>query len=617
MVGALIGMKLSALRHSLRDPERALLVVCATLIGLAAAGATIWIGTRAGNGGDLLAIALAVWTFSWIVGPVFSGGDESLRPEYFAMLPRSSWRKVTGLLAASATGIAPLVSLVALASIGVYAATQLGLVATLVAIPAMLLQLALLVLLARVTVAVFGLLLRSLAGAITGGIVNAFVMAFAAQGWAVVIALGRSGDLAGVAGPLRGLPSGWALAAVEAAGRGDFAAAAGILSALTALCGILLACWVVLLPLTTGARVRYGAARAPLPPAGRLMTAVRKELRSWTRDRLRVGMWTFAVAYGLFFCLFPLAVGFTAMMPFAGLVFATMAAATAANLYGVDGTALWATLLAPGAEKVDVRARQFGWLVAVGPVAAVLTIALTGAFTVLSGQTWAWPYVIALLPAVLGGGAGLVILVSVVILTPGTDPHKRGNNPLSIGQRNGENVGVVYLMLVSVPLSAAPAFLATWLGSWWGLPVGLATGTLWFWLFGLIAQRRLAARGPELLSLMRYGVSSQPVSGDGTQWQPIPAWKRLLVGLCAGFGAIPLIPQGVVPGIFLLTGGHVKSWFLALYLPSGWQWPAVVAMVGLGLTMYGTAATLYLRSHRSHATPAGSILRPRASVLTK
>ncbi|WP_204286742.1 hypothetical protein [Microbispora amethystogenes] len=92
------------------------------------------------------------------------------------------------------------------------------------------------------------------------------------------------------------------------------------------------------------------------------------------------------------------------------------------TLYGTDGTALWLTLMTTTAS--DVRGRQLAWLSAHAPVAIVLTVA----FTAVTGGPW--PLILALLPALLGGAAGLVPLISVYGLVPGTDPHRRAGNPL-------------------------------------------------------------------------------------------------------------------------------------------------------------------------------------------
>jgi hypothetical protein len=53
---------------------------------------------------------------------------------------------------------------------------------------------------------------------------------------------------------------------------------------------------------------------------------------------------------------------------------------------------------------------------------------------------------------------------------------------------------------------------------------------------------------------------------------------------------IPLFGQGVAPLMMKLAGSPTRSWFAALYLPSAYQWPAIAAMIALGLATLGTAA---------------------------
>ena len=79
-----------------------------------------------------------------------------------------------------------------------------------------------------------------------------------------------------------------------------------------------------------------------------------------------------------------------------GLAAALIVARGAANLYGDDGTALWLTRMVPGVERADVRGRQAARLLVVPPVMVALTVSLTA----FSGQGWAWPWVLATLPAV-------------------------------------------------------------------------------------------------------------------------------------------------------------------------------------------------------------------------
>ena len=182
----LVRMRLASFRHALKDQNRLSWIVGGGFVGLVLAGGTIWIAARGDS--DALVVALAVWMLGWIIGPMFSGGgDETLKPEYFSMLPLPPRTLAAGLLTAAVAGVAPIISLIALLSLVVVGA-QLSVAATLIAVPALLLQLFCFILASRLAVAVYGVLLQVRSGAVLAALVNAFILAFAAQGWALIVA---------------------------------------------------------------------------------------------------------------------------------------------------------------------------------------------------------------------------------------------------------------------------------------------------------------------------------------------------------------------------------------------------------------------------------------------
>jgi hypothetical protein len=70
----------------------------------------------------------------------------------------------------------------------------------------------------------------------------------------------------------------------------------------------------------------------------------------------------------------------------------------------------------------------------------------------------------------------------------------------------------------------------------------------------------------------------------------IAAAGGIAAAICWSLCWLPLFAQGIAPLIMKLAGTPSRSWFLALYLPDPYQWPALVAMITLGLIMFGTAA---------------------------
>lgn len=582
----MVRMKTAVLRHSLTG-RRAGIVATGGLLGIALAGGTIVLALSAPA---LLPAAYAVWMLGWMLGPVFAGGgDETLRPEYFALLGLAPRRLARALLASAFVGVAPAASLLALGGLLVEGVRH-GAGAAVVAVPAMVLHLAMFVLLSKVAVAVLAIVLRSRLGAVLAGVINATILAALGQGWVFAVAFGVNGAVPQF---VRYLPSGWGVLAVQ----GDWRRAVMALAAMALLVALLLAAWAALLTRRTSANRTNG--RAPTPtgrreggqpkdrqavPQSRVVLG--KELRTWSRDLLRTHQLTFALAYGLAFAAAPLILGWPGMLCWAGPIFVAMAAGMSANLYSGDGTALWLTLMIPDAK--DVRGRQLAWLATVGPPATALTVTLTA---LVDGP---WPMVLALLVALLGGGAGLVPLMSVYALVPGTDPHRRPGNPLRSTDDDGSASGLVYAMLALCALTAAPAALVAWLYGWPGVAVGLLTGLSCAWGLGHLAQRRLSTHGPELLHLMRTG---RPPTTAKTP-QNLPRREQIITAICWGFGAIPLIPQGIVPGILKVAGTGSRGWFLALYLPEWLQWPTIVCMTLLGLTMYGLGLWIPRRHRR-------------------
>lgn len=58
---------------------------------------------------------------------------------------------------------------------------------------------------------------------------------------------------------------------------------------------------------------------------------------------------------------------------------------------------------------------------------------------------------------------------------------------------------------------------------------------------------------------------------------------------------ITLIPQGLVAIGHLLAGSDARIWFLALWLPEPWRWPAAVGFVVLALVLAAVAVSIYRR----------------------
>ncbi|MGC5011972.1 hypothetical protein ACLQ2R_14505 [Streptosporangium sp. DT93] len=585
----MVRMRLTLMRHSLRG-DNASNLYTAVLFGLVMAFGTIAVAVL---WPVHLPLVLAVWLCGWVFGPIFTGGgSEALRPEYFSMLPVPPRRIAAALLAGAFAGPAPAVNLIALLSLPVYGWRfgPAGVLIGLAAVPATLVTM---VMISRVVVALIGLFVRSRATAATVGIVTGTAIALCGNGWAPAVALGGADTASWSQVLVRVLPSGWGVAAVEA----PWPLALAVLAANAGVIALLLAVWASLLSRRVvsaargGVPPRRGTPR-PLPATGGARIVAAKELRAWWRDLVRIQLLATALSYAVVTPLLLVTIDVWILVPFTGLITIVIAAASSANLYGADGTALWLTLMTPGAERADVRGRQLAWLLVVGPAAVVLSLG----GTLVSGQTWAWPWTLGLLPALLGGGAGIVVLLAVTSLVPGTDPHRRGGNPLSTGADESAETGLAWLVLLAVPATALPAAGAILLDPWAGVATGVLTGALGAWGFGRIAYRRLERHGTDLLTLMKHG---PPPKADKPTTADLPVRHRIGVTICYAVAWLPLFPQGLVPMVMKIFGVEERVWFLALHLPPVWQWPTIVFMIALGLLMYGYAILIPMRLNSS------------------
>ncbi|SCG77567.1 hypothetical protein [Micromonospora humi] len=596
MAGVLIRMKLSIIKNSMTGGRAAWMLVGA-VFGLLFAAATIWLSLvdlpNADVLGDLLAGVFLMWTLGWLIGPLW-GGSAVLRADHFALLPVPRRRLAVGLLGAAFVGITTAVTALGFLALITYGARQ-GLVPALLAVPIAALQLVFVVLLSRVVYALFGVVAASRLGAAITGVLFAAMLVLTQSGWMIVVAVMYSDILQTgfshtTTVTLRSIPSSWGVVAVDAAGRGDWPLALAAPAGLAVLCVLLLLVWSVELGNPRRARVtiRGSAGRAPVsggPLGGTTGAVVRKELRTWWRDPLRTTTAVVPIVWALGTVLLPLTFDARLLLPWAGPAVALFAITSACNLYSQDGTALWQTMTT-GTQRADVRGRQVAYLIVFAPAAIALSIG----FVWWSGMTWTWPWVAAAVPALLGGGAGLIVYSSVFGMVPGPDAHKRPSNPLERADTTGQSNVLFWVGLLPPAPALALVYLGTrfdqpWL-SWAGVPVGVLTGVVVAWVLGGAAVRKLSADGSDLLHTMRTG---RPTvvrrAGDAE------AAKKggTMEGLSWGLGSILLIPQGIIPLVFILSDIDVKSWFLAMYVRPLYGVPIAVVSILAGVALYARA----------------------------
>ncbi|MET9293371.1 hypothetical protein [Streptomyces sp. NPDC003077] len=610
MAVALIQMKLAVLRRDLTGP-RAGWVFGGALAGLTLAAGTIALATvkarDAGTVRDVLAVAFALWTLGWMLGPVYTG-QPVLRPEQFALQPIPRRRLALGLLGSAFVAVTTAVSLVAFAALLVFG-IRLGAAPALVAVPCLLLHLAVVVLLSRLMGRLFGALSRSRVGAAISAVLSGALLVASSSGWIVLTALDpvlTRGFSDAFATAVRVLPSGWGVVAVEASSRSDWTTTVSATAGLVVLLALLWLMWTRSLGPVRWARPTVrGSAADRAEPRGWAATSptgavYAKELRTWTRDPRRLQGLIMPPVFAVLSCLVPLAFGSSAFLPFLGAVTALMGAAASGNLYGQDGTSLWLTLLTPGSERADVRGRQLAWLVLFTP----MTLLLTVVGLAVAGQPDLTPWALTATFAVLGGGAGLVPLVGIDQLAPGPDPRASKNAPMDHSDVAGQAFAMLFLALgtaaPALAVVAAGELLGTPALTWAGVPVGLVTGVLAYAVLGRVAHGKLVKRGPELLYLMQKGKEQQAKTEPGTSFvKSLPKRRQRLLWSSFFVGCIALFPQALVPTLMKASGNVEPLWFLALRLRGEWQWPVIALMYAIGALSFTVSALIVVSALRA------------------
>ncbi|MTE15604.1 hypothetical protein [Nocardia aurantiaca] len=517
MVGVLIRMRLRLTARNMREGRAALNFWLGSTFGLIAGAATALIIATAHetvHGGVTVAAALfAAWTLGWICGPVITGSsDETLQPEQFRLLPLTTRQLAYGLGAAAFVGPAPIVNLIAFGGL-VLLAAPIGLGAMAIAALGAVFHLVFVVLLSRVVVAWLGAAMRSRRGKDLGVLFAALIGLSYYPLNLLISAVGPKleGDHSALSVTLRAVPSGWAPYAVEAADRGDYPLALLPLAGLALLAVLLWQVWAVLLQrrLTTpaaptGQVVDTGGSLLerfiPATPVGAMVT---KELRTWWRDGRRRAALLPLLLIGFVLPIFlSIRTGGSGTVTFSGAFVVWLATMSSTNLYGFDGTAVWQTLVTPGAPRADVRGRAYAWLLLVAPVSVLASLIPPGAL----GRATLYPWALSTLPVLLGVGMGAVVFLSThaaFALAP-----QRGNPFAGSGNPGCAKLLMQLAVGLAQLLAAAPVLVILGIGAglrnslvqWAALPIGLLLGGFAAALGIRRATTRLEVRGPELLA---------------------------------------------------------------------------------------------------------------------
>jgi ABC-2 type transport system permease protein len=117
----------------------------------------------------------------------------------------------------------------------------------------------------------------------------------------------------------------------------------------------------------------------------------------------------------------------------------------------------------------------------------------TVALTALDGRPQYWPWALALLAALLGGGAGVAAYGSLIFV----QPLDEAGNPTPAWSLK------VHVALIAVALTALPPLVLLLAGWYWAaVPVGILTGTALGLGLGRRAVVRLTHRQVDLLAAL-------------------------------------------------------------------------------------------------------------------
>ncbi|MET8872721.1 hypothetical protein [Nocardia sp. NPDC004604] len=520
MVGVLIRMRLLLTKRALGNGWQGVTFVSGVVIGLVFALGTASLTGFAVRDGDVaggitvVAAWYGIWTLGWLCGPVLTGSsDETVQPEQLRLLPLSHRQLATGLLAAAFVGPAPVINLLAFSGL-IVLAVQLSWGAAAVALVGVVLQLIFVVVLSRVVLAWIGAAMRSRRGRDLGVLLAGLAgLAYYPMSFLLNHMNAVRESAPWLADLLRVLPSGWAPDAVAAAARGDWLFALLALTGLFALTAVLWQAWSVLLrrrliaPMgaTSGAAGR-GMLLGRVRPSGPVGAVVVKELRTWSRDSRRRAALLPVLLVGALLPVFPAIQGDSSRgVVFAGVSAAWFAGLAANNLYGYDGTALWQTLVTPGAVRADVRGRLLALLLVIGLPTLLLAVVLPGAL----GRWSMYPWTLSLLFVVLGVGAGSAVFLSVT--APYPLPPRTGNPFASSGNPGCAKALVQISTSLGQLVAAIPVLIVLVIGrvfdltavQWLALPLGIAIGVMGAVLGARLAERRLSDRGPEVLAAVQ------------------------------------------------------------------------------------------------------------------
>ncbi|SEG32758.1 ABC-2 type transport system permease protein [Actinacidiphila yanglinensis] len=419
-----VRLKLAVLRNGVRQSRGRTVSWCIG-VGLAMLYAL-------GNGAGMIALRgsvyapaaavtmAAVLAIGWSVMPLFFfGGDDTLDPTRLAMLPLRPRPLIVALLTSSMIGAGPLFTL--LVGTGAVVAVAHGVAGTVVAVPAVILLLAICAALSRGVAAANTRLLTSRKGRDLA-LLSGLIVAVGAQLVNLALSsLSSHHDLhrvTSVTSVLRWIPPASAVDAVQSVSDGAYGRAAAQLALAVIVLAVVLRWWYTTLHRlmmspdsstlqpAPDSTERKGSSRPPLLArllparwaASRTATVTERQFRYVARDpRLRAS-WATGLAVGL---LLPLVAVVQHGSVYQCLWTAGLLGLQMYNQFGMDNSAFW-TIAATITSRQDAEAELRGRALMLSAVALPYVTVVTCATALLLGKTGALPEVLGMGLAFLG-----------------------------------------------------------------------------------------------------------------------------------------------------------------------------------------------------------------------
>jgi ABC-2 type transport system permease protein len=456
----------------------------------------------------------------WAVLPILTfASDDLVDPAKLALLPLSRRQVVVVHGVGALVGVAPVASLIALS--GVLIGTASGLGSLLVALVAVVLELALCVVLSRTVVAALSRLLRSRRGRDLGVALTALVAISVQLVNPLLSRVSGSPDapsnLRRVADVLDGFPPGLLASAPRAARDGRWLAAIAHLLVAAGAVLVLVALWERSLrraeevpDATTGRKEKASSALVPswltaVVPSGRAGAIAGKDLRYLAREPRRlVQLVTSTLLPAIVIVVSP---ALSARQVSHGMVFTVCGIALfyglqGSNRFGQEGTASW-MLVAAGTDLRSARRDLVGGDVASALVGVPLVVVVGVAIAAFTDGWSLLPAALATALAVLtvsfGGGGLLSVLAPFPVPEGPRNAFSNGGGGqgvaagfLGLGIMLGVLIACTPLLALLVPaVHGHRVWLLVLVAPLYGLAVGAGCREL--------AARMWAQRSPEVL----------------------------------------------------------------------------------------------------------------------